>query len=290
MTASPALQVNDPAVGTPLALAADTQKGDTTATLGPADAATVTVGDYFLLYSEKPVDAEIPTKARRRDQADRRGRHSDWAITVDDQIYDNYLIADSAAMARISMVRNITLSDFSVTTLVPLFTGVAGLTIFRFVENLQIERVEAHHAYIAGISLLSVLNSKVSDCYIHHISDRQPPQNVRYGIVVSAASQNISITGCRFSHTRHAVTTGGSQRQPGKRGAAKHRYFQLHFHGRGHSTFRYARSRRERELCGLHGDRRCAGQAARKWSGFRCVALIVPSLDVRCCKRSAKGS
>jgi hypothetical protein len=77
------------------------------------------------------------------------------------------------------------------------------------VDNLQIERVEAHHAYIAGISLLSVLNSKISDCYIHHISDRQPPQNVHYGIVVSAASQNVNITGCRFSHTRHAVTTGG---------------------------------------------------------------------------------
>jgi hypothetical protein len=69
--------------------------------------------------------------------------------------------------------------------------------------------VESHHAYVAGISLLSVLNSKVSDCYIHHISDRQPPDNVHYGIVVSAASQNVSITGCRFSHTRHAVTTGG---------------------------------------------------------------------------------
>jgi hypothetical protein len=29
-------------------------------------------------------------------------------------------------------------------------------------------------------------------------------------MVVACASQNVSITGCRFSHTRHAVTTGGS--------------------------------------------------------------------------------
>ena len=107
------------------------------------------------------------------------------------------------------MLQNITLSDFSVTTLATAFTGVAGFTSFRFVDNLQIQRVESHHAYVAGIALLSVLNSKISDCYIHHISDRQPPQNVHYGIVVSAASQNVSITGCRFSHTRHAVTTGG---------------------------------------------------------------------------------
>src|SRR5262249_18818146 len=72
------------------------------------------------------------------------------------------------------------------------------------------ERVEAHHAYVSGIQLLSVLNSNISDCYIHHIRDKQPPANVHYGIAVSSASQNVSITGCRFSHTRHAVTTGGS--------------------------------------------------------------------------------
>jgi len=209
MTASPALQVNNPAVGTPLALLADAKKGDTTVTLSPADAATLTVGDYFLLFSEKPVDAEISTKHAGEIKQIVGVDPSTGAITVDDQIYDTYLIADSAAMARVSMLRNITLSDFSITTLAEVFTGAAGLTTFRFVDNLQIERVEAHHAFIAGISLLSVLNSKISDCYIHHIRDRQPPQNVHYGIVVSAASQNISITGCRFSHTRHAVTTGG---------------------------------------------------------------------------------
>jgi hypothetical protein len=209
MTASPALQVNSPTVGTPLALLADTQKGETTVTLSPADAATLTVGDYILLYSEKPIDAEISTKHAGEIKQIAAVDASTGAITLDDQIYDAYLIADSAAVTRITMLRNITLSDFSITTLATVFTGVAGFTTFRFVDNLQIERVEAHHAYVAGISLLSVLNSKISDCYIHHISDTQPPQNVHYGIVVSAASQNISITGCRFSHTRHAVTTGG---------------------------------------------------------------------------------
>src|SRR5215467_10832655 len=70
--------------------------------------------------------------------------------------------------------------------------------------------MESHHTYVAGLQLLSVRNSNVADCYVHHISDRQPAANVHYGIVVSAASQNVSIAGCRFSHTRHAVTTGGA--------------------------------------------------------------------------------
>ena len=105
---------------------------------------------------------------------------------------------------------NILLSDFTVTTRAASYHGGSGLAHFRFIDNLQIERVEAHHAYVAGIDLVSVTNSAVSDCYIHDIRDRDPPKNVRYGIVVGSASQNVRISGCRFSHTRHAVTTGGS--------------------------------------------------------------------------------
>lgn len=210
MTASPAIEVNNPTVGPPLMLLADTKKGDTTVTLRPADAATLATGDYILLYSEKPVDAEISTKHAGEVKQVVAVDATTGVITVDDQIFDTYLVMpDFAAMARITVLRNVTLSDFSVTTLATFFTGSAGFTSFRFVDNLQIERLEAHHAFVAGISLLSVLNSKISDCYVHHISDKQPPENVHYGIVVSAASQNVAITGCRFSHTRHALTTGG---------------------------------------------------------------------------------
>jgi hypothetical protein len=108
------------------------------------------------------------------------------------------------------MLQNVTLSNFSVTTLATSYTGNEACISCRFVDNFQIEQIEAHHTYVAGMQLLSARNSSISDCYIHHISDRQPPQNVHYGVVVSAASQNVSITACRFSHTRHAVTTGGA--------------------------------------------------------------------------------
>jgi hypothetical protein len=209
MTASPAIDVRNSAAGSPLALLADAQKGDTTLTLSPTDAATLNAGDSILLFSNKPVDTEITTKHAGEIKQVGAVDTTTGVITVDDQIYDTYLLADSAAVARITMLHNITLADFSITTQAPVFTGTSGFTSFRFVDNLQIDRVEAHHAYVAGISLRSVLNSRISDCYIHHIRDRQPPDNVHYGIVVSAASQNISITGCRFSHTRHAVTTGG---------------------------------------------------------------------------------
>jgi len=209
MTASPAIEVNNPAAGSPLMLRSDAKKGETRVMLSPSDAATLKAGDYILLLSKKPVDTEIPAKQAGEVKQVVAVDTTTGAITVDDQIFDTYSVLDSAAMARITMLHNVTLADFSITTQAPFFTGTSGFTSFRFVDNLQIERVEAHHAYVAGIALLSVLNSKISDCYIHHIRDKQPPENVHYGIVVSAASQNISITGCRFSHTRHAVTTGG---------------------------------------------------------------------------------
>ena len=210
MTAGPAIEAYNPLAGGALPLIADTAGGDTTVTLNPADAATLTMGDAILLFSTKPVDAEDPAKHAGEVKQVAAVELATGVITFDDQIYDTYLLGDSAAVAKITMLRNITLSDFSVTSRAPFYTSASGFTQFRFIDNLQIERVESHHAYVSGIQLQSVLNSAISECYVHHIRDRQPASNVRYGITVSCASQNISISGCRFSHTRHAVTTGGS--------------------------------------------------------------------------------
>ncbi len=210
MTASPAIQVYNSLAGNVLPLLADTAKGGIAATLSPANAGALTSGDYVLLFSNKPVDAEDPQKHAGEVKQVVAVNRTTGTITFDDQIYDAYLVGDAAAMARITMLRNITLSDVSVTTLAQVYTASSGFIVFRFVDNLQVERVESHHAYVSGIELLSVRNSNISDCYIHDIRDKQPPANVHYGITVGAASQNVSIAGCRFSHTRHAVTTGGS--------------------------------------------------------------------------------
>ena len=210
MTASPAIRVYNQQAGSVLPLLADTSKGDTSASLTPANAAQLAAGNFVLLFSNKSVDTAEPLKhageIKQIDGVDA----ATGVITFDDQIYDGYLVSDSAETARITMLQNITLSDFSVSTLAPVFTGTEASIFCRFIDNLQIERVEAHHTYVAGIQLLSVRSSNIADCYVHHIRDKQPAANVHYGIVLSAASQNVSIAGCRFSHTRHAVTTGGS--------------------------------------------------------------------------------
>jgi hypothetical protein len=201
--------------GTARALVVDTARGDTTIRTSPGDASSFNSGDYVLLYSNKSVDTEVPAKHAGEVKQIVATDLTTGVLTMDDQIFDGYTQAESARVVRITMLQNITLSDFSITTQAPFSNLRVGFTHFRFIENLQIERVEVHHAYFTGIQVQSVRNSAICSCYIHHISDivsiNPPnPANERYGIAVGGASQNVSIAGCRFSHTRHAITTGGS--------------------------------------------------------------------------------
>jgi hypothetical protein len=207
---TPALEVFNGTAGTSRPLVADTARADITLKISPADAASLTAGDYILLFSNKEVDTEQPGKHAGEVKQITAVDPTSGVITVDDQIFDTYTVAESAHVVRITMLQNITLSDFSITTAAPSSALKVGFTHFRFIENLQVQRIEAHDAYNTGIHLQSVRNANISDCFIHHISDVTPPGNEKYGIVVGTASQNVSITGCRFSHTRHAVTTGGS--------------------------------------------------------------------------------
>ena len=111
MTASPAIEVFNPAAGSPLTLFADAQKGDTAVTLSPSDAATLKPGDYILLFSDKSVDTEIPAKHAGEVKQVVALDATTGVITVDDQTYDTYLVSDSAAVARITMLHNVTLAD-----------------------------------------------------------------------------------------------------------------------------------------------------------------------------------
>jgi len=124
------------------------------------------------LYSDKVVDTEITTKHAGEIKQITAVDPTSGVITVDDQIFDTYTVGDSASVVRITMLQNITLSDFSITTTAPSSTLNVGFTHFRFMENLQIQRIEAHDAYNSGIHLQSVRNANISDCFIHHITQR----------------------------------------------------------------------------------------------------------------------
>jgi hypothetical protein len=138
-----------------------------------ADAASFAAGDYILLYSNKSVDTEEPSKHAGEVKKIVTVDPTAGLLTIDDQIFDSYTRADSAQVVRITMLRNLTLSDFSVTTQASFSNLRVGFTHFRFVENLQIERMEVYdvlhrhsHAICPQFGNFGLL--------LHHISDIVP--------------------------------------------------------------------------------------------------------------------
>jgi hypothetical protein len=204
---TPAISVGNDTTGSDLSLAASTAAGASSIALTSAHTATFSIGDWLLLKSNKQVDSENSSKFAGELHYVTAVDTGMGMVAVNDVIHDAYSNSDSARVCKINMIRNVTLQDMSVTTLAPSSTLRVGFINFRFVENLQVTRVEMHHAF-HSMQLRSCINSKVTDCYIHHIDDVTPAANLRYGIWIAAASQNIAVAGCRFAQCRHAVTFG----------------------------------------------------------------------------------
>jgi hypothetical protein len=160
---TPILEIHNSTVGTARALLADTMRGETTLQISTADAASFNPGDYVLLYSDKEVDTEVTAKHAGEIKQITAVDSASGVLTVDDQIFDTYTVAQSANVIRITMLQNITLTDFSITTEAASSTLTGGFTRFQFIENVQIQRIEVHDAFNTGVHLLSVRNAKISD-------------------------------------------------------------------------------------------------------------------------------
>jgi hypothetical protein len=204
---TPAIAVGNSTAGSDRSLTASTALGSSSITMSPAHTATLSIGDWLLLKSNKRVDSENSSKFAGELHYVTAIDTGTGVVTLDDVIHDAYLISDSARVCKIKMIRNVTLQDMSVTTLAPSSALDAGFINFRFVENLQVTRVEMHHAF-HSMQLRSCINSKVTDCYIHHIKNVTTAANHRYGLWIAAASQNIAVDGCRFAQCRHGITFG----------------------------------------------------------------------------------
>lgn len=193
--------------GSDLVLASNAVKGDRTIAL--VNASTLAVGDWILLKSLAVADTESAGKCiGEMLQITAKATNT---ITVHDVVKDDYLTADTAAVVEVTMLSNITLRDMSLSLPLDRVAGSSALSTgfvdFRFVSNLTVERVEIGPAYHSCIQLRSCVNVVISDSYFH---DMQEPlsANLRYGIWVANASQDVTIHGCKFRGVRHSVTTG----------------------------------------------------------------------------------
>lgn len=207
---TPVVTLGKAQTATGLALTANAAVGDLTVTLSTVSAATFSAGDSVLLKSNKQIDSEDSAKFAGEIHYVTAVNTDTGVITLNDQVLDSYTTADSAQMVSIDMLSNVTLSNMAVTTQAASSGLTVGIIHARFIDGLTLSNVELHDAYV-GIQVRSCLNSRVTGCYVHDISDVTPAgQNLRYGVWVASATQNLSIDGCRFHNTRHAVTTGGS--------------------------------------------------------------------------------
>jgi hypothetical protein len=137
--------------GTPRTLVGDTIRGGMSIQVSATDAGTFNSGDFVLLYSNKSVDTEAPAKHAGELKQIVAVDATSGVLTTDDQITDACLLSDLAAVVRTTMLRSITLADFSITTEAAQSNLRVGFTHFWFAENLQIERIEVHDAYFTGI-------------------------------------------------------------------------------------------------------------------------------------------
>lgn len=214
-TDDPALQIaNIPNPSGDLPLTVSTNVGDRTITMSSGNAATLAVGDWLLIKSNKIADTESTTKFVG--EIKQVTGIAGGVVSVNDVIHDTYLTTDTARVVKIVVVQNVTVRDFSVSSSTSQSDLTTGFLDFRFCSNLTVRGVEMHHAW-HSLQFRSCINSLIEGCYIHDIDEPGPRPlpvdpanytNLRYGIWIANASQNIVVNACRFRQVRHAVTFG----------------------------------------------------------------------------------
>ena len=134
-------------------------------------------------------------------------------VTFYGRIFEDYntISGVSPTIQTVTMLRDITLRDFTVSDLRPegsLSTNTRAIENV-LVENLLIDSVAVKGAHYTAISLDGVVHGKITNCYIQ---DMKVLAGLSYGIAIRAASNGVTIQGCNFEEHRYAidVNVGGN--------------------------------------------------------------------------------
>lgn len=213
---TPLIQAGASSFGTDRTLTATAAIGARTITVSTADAATFAVGDWVLLKSDKSIDSENVDKKAGQFNKVTAVDTGTGVLTLDDIVLEDYTTGDAAKVVKATVIERVLLANLSASTVAAESELSVGFLHFRYVNQLTVVNVEMHDAY-HSLQLRSCFNTRIVNCTIRDIKDTKSapespstPRNMRYGIWVGSASQNVVITGCQFGRTRHAVTTGGS--------------------------------------------------------------------------------
>lgn len=190
------------------AITADVAKGAKTATV--TDASThYAVGDRVLLSSDQTFHVSA---ALKRGEIKRIEAVSATTVTFEDATYDSYAAASGAKLAKMTMVRDITLENFTIegTDIDNMERGFychAG-------ENIVVRGCEFKFMDWNSVNFRHVVNFKVTDNTFRNVHWVSNTPNY-YGLVVENATAHGVFSRNHGTKCRHLFTTGYTVTTPG---------------------------------------------------------------------------
>jgi hypothetical protein len=202
-------------MGTAINLTVNASIGKNSVTVSTANAATFAVGDYVMLKSTALWDAVNGVASQGEIHRVTAVNTGTGVVSFREPLFDNYTTANTGNIAKLDMVQNITLQDF---TIKPVDTGYTSLgTYLRFylIDNLQLINVEMRDNVgesTTGIRLESCINSDLdvlctrTDLYAYH---PLPDEIGQYGVGIYSACQHVKVYARGRGIFRHVVSCGG---------------------------------------------------------------------------------
>ena len=180
-------------------LTVNATQGDTTLTV--ADSSSFAEHDWLLLDSNGVWDAS--DTASKRGEIVQVQSQSSGVITLRGDVMDSYTTADTAKVQEITLIQNVTLKDLTILGNDTDDNSLTGLNI-AYGENINIDRCTFRKLSGSGVSFISCIAIRVSNCYFEDAFDA----GSGYGVALSSAVQDVVVSGCSFVYCRHSVSHG----------------------------------------------------------------------------------
>jgi hypothetical protein len=202
---------------TALPLTVDASVGSTTITMSTTSAATLSAGQYIILYSNLGIDTEFTGRNQGELHQIVSVNAGTGVVTLAQTNTNNSLpvlqtttVANGASVCALNFLTNITISGMTITDLSPQRPSSLQLGALNaeFVRNINISNMQFTHVFDSGVLLWQDWDSRFSNSQITNVLDEDPPQNLFYGVQVRGATLNTVVTGNTFGSMRHAVTQG----------------------------------------------------------------------------------
>lgn len=179
----------------------------TSVTMSSGDGDQFTSGTYAILRSTEAVPNS--TSGATYGEMVCVSSEAAGVVTLDGPINHGYTTANSAALQRLTMRRNVSISDLRITNPAPGTKAAPGI-LFRYCLEPRVERVWGDGLDGALVNIQHTVAGVVDSVYGVDLTDDAP--NSRLGYVVSVAG---AVTGTRINNVhgercRHVFTTSGT--------------------------------------------------------------------------------